>query len=286
MTALDITALRSLIAVASLAGVRRAAETLHLSQSAVSAHLRRLEDDLGFPIVFRQGRSIAFTARGEDLLREAYSLVAAHDAALARLRSTDENDIVVASTEHASAPMLEGVAHVLREEFPSRGVRYEFHRTARLREFVHRRAVTVAIGFGDLGRGVEHVADVPLQWVGSERVSPHPRRLVVFARPCAIRDRMLSVATDTPIERECIDLASLLGAVRAGVGITALPSRAHLAPGLRPLEGLPSLGTVPLTLVAGSELTDRARDRVRRRLRAVWADSDASADATPARGVA
>ncbi|MEQ6895919.1 LysR family transcriptional regulator [Microbacterium sp. KR10-403] len=271
MAILDITALRSLIAVASLAGVRRAAEALHLSQPAVSGHLRRLEDELGFPIVFRQGRSIAFTAQGENLLHEAYALLAAHDAALARLGCADADDIVVASTEYTSAPMLQGVGRILQEEFPHRGIRYEFHRTARLREFVHERTATVAIGFGDLGRGVEHVADVPLRWVGSDRATVPAHRLVAFARPCVIRDRMLALGEDFTIERECIDLASLLGAVRSGVGITALPSRARLAPGLRPIEGLPALGTVPLTLVAEAEVTAPVRESIHRELREVWA---------------
>ncbi|WP_308492165.1 LysR family transcriptional regulator [Microbacterium terrisoli] len=271
MTTLDITALRSLIAVASLAGVRRAADALHLSQPAVSGHLRKLEDELGFEIVFRQGRSIAFTARGEDLLREAYALVAAHDAALARLGGGYDHDIVVASTEHASAPMLQAVARLLREEFPHRGIRFEFHRSARLREFVHKRTATVAIGFGDLGRGVEHVADVPLEWIGSDRAPVAAHRLVAFARPCVIRDRMLALGEDFSIERECVDMASLVNAVRSGVGVTALPSRTRLAPGLHPLQGLPALGTVPMTVVVGAEVTDRVRQGIHQELREVWA---------------
>jgi DNA-binding transcriptional LysR family regulator len=271
MATLDITALRSLIAVASLAGVRRAAEALHLSQPAVSGHLRKLEEELGFPIVFRQGRSIAFTARGEDLLHEAYALVAAHDAAVARLGGEGERDIVVASTEHASAPMLQGVAELLRSEFPARGIRFEFHRTARLREFVHDRRVTVAVGFGDLGRGVEHVADVPIRWVGSGRSDPAGRRLVAFARPCALRDRMVASGAGFTIERECIDLASLLGAVRSGVGVTALPSRTRLAGGLHPLEGMPELEGIPLTFVTGQGVSERLRRGIRSELERVWA---------------
>lgn len=175
MTTLDITCLRTLVTVSSLAGVRRAAEVLHLSQSAVSGHLHRLEDELGFPIVFRQGRSIALTARGEDLLREAHALVQAHDAAIARLAGEHSVDLVVASTEHASEPMLQGIVTLLRQEFPHRTVRCEFHRTARLREFVHRRTAAVAVGFGDLGQGVEHVADVPLAWIGRAGVQPGSR---------------------------------------------------------------------------------------------------------------
>lgn len=270
MTTLDIDCLRSLITVASLAGVRRAASALHISQPTVSGHLRRLEGEVGFPIVFRQGRSIAFTARGEDLLQEAYALVLAHDDAVARLSGAHENDLTVASTQHASEPMLQGVADVLRRAYPRREVRFEFHRTARIREFVHERRVAVAIGFGDLGRGVEQVAEIPLAWVGPGARAVDANRLVAFARPCAIRERM-TAAGDAVIARECIDLASLLGAVRSGVGITALPSRRLLGAGLRRIRDLPILPPVPLTFVTGPEIDTGTRAEVRRELRAAWA---------------
>lgn len=273
MPTLDITCLRSLITVASLAGVRRAAEALHLSQSTVTGHLRKLEDELGFPIVFRQGRSIAFTARGENVLREAYVLVEAHDAALVRLSGSADRETVIASTEHASELMLHGVGTILHQQFPDRPVRYEFHRTARLREFVHHRAATVAIGFGDLGGGVEYVADIPLAWVGSDRADGSAKRLVAFARPCVIRERMLAAGGNRlGIERECIDLTSLLAAVRGGVGVTALPARTRLGAGLRRLDRLPALAPVPLTFVAGPAISVRIRNDIRHELRRVWAD--------------
>jgi DNA-binding transcriptional LysR family regulator len=272
---LDITCLRSLITVASLAGVRRAADALHLSQPTVTGHLRKLEAELGFPIVFRQGRSIAFTSQGEDLLHEAYALVEAHDAALARLGGAPHGEIVIASTEHASEQMLHGVGRILTARFPERPLRYEFHRTARLREFVHERAATVAIGFGDLGNGVEHVADVPLAWVGADRpnsADAASERLVAFARPCIFRERMLeSTGNRFVIARECIDLASLLSAVSLGVGITVLPGRAHLRPGLRHLDSLPALTPAPLTFVTAPELDATVRSAIRRELSEVWA---------------
>ncbi|MFD8818622.1 LysR family transcriptional regulator, partial [Streptomyces sp. NPDC059627] len=64
----DIIALRSLVAVADEGGFRRAAESLTLSQSAVSQHVRRLEKTLGRPVVERAGRTARFTAAGRLLL--------------------------------------------------------------------------------------------------------------------------------------------------------------------------------------------------------------------------
>lgn len=58
---LDIVALRSFLAIADCGGFHRAAAALHLTQSAVSQHVRKLEKALGRPLVERDGRCSRFT---------------------------------------------------------------------------------------------------------------------------------------------------------------------------------------------------------------------------------
>ena len=60
---LDITALRSFAAVADAGGVTRAASALHLTQSAVSMQLKRLEQSLGVSLIDRSGRGVALSSR-------------------------------------------------------------------------------------------------------------------------------------------------------------------------------------------------------------------------------
>lgn len=66
----SIKALRALEAVGRLGSVRRAAEELNLTRSAVSHQLRFLEAELGFPLTGREGRGVLLTARGERYARE------------------------------------------------------------------------------------------------------------------------------------------------------------------------------------------------------------------------
>ncbi len=61
---LDLTALRSFVAVADVGGVTRAAGHLNLTQSAVSMQLKRLEDSLGTRLLDRTTRSVALTPAG------------------------------------------------------------------------------------------------------------------------------------------------------------------------------------------------------------------------------
>ena len=85
MRNLDVTTLRSFVAVAEAGGVTRAAGFLHLTQSAVSMQLKRLEELLGLELLDRSGRTIALTASGEQLLVYARRMVALNDEVMTRL---------------------------------------------------------------------------------------------------------------------------------------------------------------------------------------------------------
>ena len=65
---LDMTALRSFVAVAESGGVTKAAYFLNLTQSAVSMQLKRLEEGLNLGLFDRGGRTIGLTTSGEQLL--------------------------------------------------------------------------------------------------------------------------------------------------------------------------------------------------------------------------
>lgn len=85
--AMDLTVLRSFVAVAEERSFTRAALRLERSQPTVSAHVRRLEQATGVQLVDRDGRpALRLTPAGEELLAGARGLLADHDEVLARLR--------------------------------------------------------------------------------------------------------------------------------------------------------------------------------------------------------
>ena len=55
---LDLAALRSLIAVADSGGITMAAEQMHLTQSAVSMQIKRLEREFDAKLLQRKGRGV------------------------------------------------------------------------------------------------------------------------------------------------------------------------------------------------------------------------------------
>jgi len=74
---MELYQLRSFVTVAALGHVTRAAERLHVSQPAVSAQLKALEDELGVALFERSRGGVSLTAAGERLLPRAEAVLAA-----------------------------------------------------------------------------------------------------------------------------------------------------------------------------------------------------------------
>lgn len=79
---MDIHQLKTFVAVAREKTITRASEVLHLSQPAVSAHIKSIEDTLGLTLFSRTPKGMALTPDGERLLAKAEQTLAAHQALL------------------------------------------------------------------------------------------------------------------------------------------------------------------------------------------------------------
>jgi DNA-binding transcriptional LysR family regulator len=75
---MDIYQLKTFVAVAREGSITRASEVLHLSQPAVSAHIKSMEDTLGLGLFERTARGMSLTADGKRLLGKAEATLAAH----------------------------------------------------------------------------------------------------------------------------------------------------------------------------------------------------------------
>jgi DNA-binding transcriptional LysR family regulator len=254
--ALDIVALRSLAAIVDCGGFRRAAETLHISQSAVSQHVRRLEKAVGQPLVARSGRVTRFTPAGELLVSEARSILAVHDEALRRLgvdSVPEQRTITIGATEHAADFLLAGVTETLAERFPAAGMRVRLDRGAKLAEAVHQGRLDLAILLGtadDAGAdGGEDAGALPLSWFAALGwVAPpidRPLPLVAVDDPCTIRKQALRALAEAKrpamVVAEGAYLAGVLNAVRAGLGVALLADVGPVPQGLERRRDLPAV---------------------------------------------
>jgi DNA-binding transcriptional LysR family regulator len=77
---MELRQLEYFVAVAEEANFTRAAERVHISQSGVSAQVRRLEQELGATLIDRSGRTATLTAAGEAALDHAREALGAATA--------------------------------------------------------------------------------------------------------------------------------------------------------------------------------------------------------------
>lgn len=246
MDTLDVIPLRSFLAIASCGGFHRAAAALHLSQSAVSQHVRRLEQVVGAPLVERNGRLMMFTPRGEILLSEARRILDVHDEVLRTVRVPHETDtLVLGSTEHGAEQMLPEIIASLRHAAPGTEVRLRLDRTARVAEALEAGRLDLAVVL-EIGTTSPLQPKLRLGWFASPQwtaPSDGPVPLVQFDPPCVMRPAVLELmaASGRPFHTvvEVGDLAGGQSAARSGLGAILLPVVDRGLEGLRPVLGLP-----------------------------------------------
>ncbi|GAB7128160.1 LysR family transcriptional regulator [Silvimonas sp. JCM 19000] len=118
---LELRHLKTLAAIHDTGSVTRAAERLHLTQSALSHQLRLLEEHYGVPLLTRKGSTLAFTPAGEKLVALATSVlpqVASAERDVARLREGEAGQLRIAVECHTCFDWLMPAMDTFRERWP------------------------------------------------------------------------------------------------------------------------------------------------------------------------
>lgn len=116
---LDLTTLRSFSTIAELGNMTRAAGRLHMTQSAISMQIKRLEESLGFSVFERSAQGMAPTGEGEQLLQFANRMLEINDEAIGRLTSPDYEGVVrFAAPSDIVYPHIPHVLQNFSRDFP------------------------------------------------------------------------------------------------------------------------------------------------------------------------
>ena len=83
---MELYQLRSFAAIAETGQLTRAAEKLHVSQPAVSAQLKALEEELEFALFERTPKGMRLLPEGRTFLEHARGILAAVEQAAAAVR--------------------------------------------------------------------------------------------------------------------------------------------------------------------------------------------------------
>ncbi|AOK24677.1 LysR family transcriptional regulator [Burkholderia ubonensis] len=292
----DIAALRSLVAGMDLGSFAKAADRVARSSSAVSAQIRKLEEQAGTPLFVKSGRGLALTDAGDAMLRYARRMIELNDEAAAAVRGVSLDGWVrIGLQEDFGEAILPGVLGRFARAHPKVRIEARVAHNAELLERLDANQLDLALVWGDpasaafvarTGIDSEEIARVPMRWIGaagsgaagdgdagepSVRMRDEPLPLVVFDRPC----RFFGAATDA-LDRAGVpwrvafttpSLAGLWAAAAAGLGLTVrshygLPASVRLIDAA-PL-GLPELPSVPLMLLRRASSATPTVDRLAR----------------------
>ena len=100
---LDLRQVLSFVTIAEKRSFTQAAETLEIAQSAVSQHIRRLEDQLQLTLLTRNSRSVALSADGQAMLPHAQALLDSEQNILAAARALLLAEPAPGAAEEAAA---------------------------------------------------------------------------------------------------------------------------------------------------------------------------------------
>lgn len=174
---MELTALRQFVVVAEMKHLTRAAERLGVTQPALSAMVKKLESEVGAPLLDRTGRGVALTEAGRVFLKHAEASVRRADEAVASVRELvglEAGSIRVGGGATAVAYLLPSVVSAVRREHPS--LRFYVREAGSL-------AVASAVISGELDLGI---VTMPVAGVGVGelmRVGRFEDELMLIAPP-------------------------------------------------------------------------------------------------------
>ena len=104
---MELYQLRSFVAVAELGHLTRAADKLHVSQPALSAQIKALEEELELELFERRSSGMMLTAAGKRLVGEAQKLLSAAQSLRNEARTIKGEVVGVARVGTLSDPRVD-----------------------------------------------------------------------------------------------------------------------------------------------------------------------------------
>jgi DNA-binding transcriptional LysR family regulator len=274
---LDLELLRSFVSVVDSGGFTRAGERVHRTQSTVSQQIKRLEDDVGQPLLNRTGKEVTPTEAGERLLSYARRLLAlAEEARDVVGAPSNEGAVRLGIPEDFAAYRLTKLLASFSRARPGLRLDVRVEQSINLRRDLERGDLDLALfkrGAGEKG-GIA-VWPERVHWVASKAhpIDPETRSvpLIGFPTGCLYRSRAIhaieSAGRNWHMAYTSSSLAGIQAAVAAGLGLSILSEIAIQADHrvLTAKDGFAPIDKTELALVASpdaSPATLRLADRL------------------------
>jgi len=241
---IDTLGVQAFIAIADYGGFQKAADALHLTQTALTRRLQNLESLLGVALIERTTRSMSLTSTGRDFLPQARRLLFELATALVEIRETGKarrGDVSIACVPSAGVQFLPRVIERYSGRYPHNRIKSLEHASWAVADAVLRREAEFGINIEEPDRPELSGApllddrfvlicrdDHPLaqrRTLSWKRLEPYP---LIFAgaqssnRPLldhALSNAHVSLRSYYEVQRS----STALGLVAAGVAAAVVP---------------------------------------------------------------
>ena len=256
---LDPALLRAFVTVAETGGMTAAANTLHLTQAAVSQQIKRLEEGFGCTLFERDRRGLAMTNAGERLFGKAKRLLALNDDVWADMTTpTFTGEVKLGVPFDLVGTYLPPVLKLFARTYPQVEITLVCLSSPDLLEALGAGRVDIALAEEPVGPSAgECLATERLVWVGGRGGEAHLKRplpISLACETCAFRPAIFKVLREQGIEWRSVaeigNVEAMLATVQTDLAVTAaLPST--VPPGVEVLtadSGLPPLPSFAINL--------------------------------------
>ncbi|MGX6998494.1 LysR substrate-binding domain-containing protein [Caballeronia sp. KNU42] len=145
---IDILGVQAFVAIADKGSFQNAADSLHVTQTAITQRLRKLEDFLGVTLVERTTRSIALSLIGRDFLPQARRLLEELGDALLEIRETgkaERGDVSIACVPTVGVQYLPRIMQEYSARYPNNRIKILDHASSAVADAVLRREAEFGI---------------------------------------------------------------------------------------------------------------------------------------------
>jgi DNA-binding transcriptional LysR family regulator len=255
----DLDVLRTFVTGVEFNSFAKAADRLGRSTSAVSAQLKKLEEQVGTPVLTKSGRGLVLTPAGETLLSHARRLLELNDGIFQTLHESQTAGTVrLGLQEDFGEHFLSDILRRFVQTYPRVNLEVRIARNAELLARVESTDLDLALTWdtGHLSPYATRLGETQMHWIGARdmpllaALDDSPLPLIMFDAPCVLRSAATQAldAAQIPwrIALTSPSVGGIWAAVAAGLGLTlrtriGLPSHLTVVSGLPPV---PSLGYV------------------------------------------
>ncbi|KAB2439377.1 LysR family transcriptional regulator [Bacillus luti] len=233
---MDIKDLTVFYEVAKESNISHAAKNLNYVQSGVTMRMKQLENELGVPLFYRNGKGVTLTSNGEILLTYAKQIIHLMDQSIKAVQSNGtepKGTLKIGCTESTTAVRLPSILTAYYEKYPEVELILETNTTEQLIRLVLERKLDGAFIAGLTQHTELHTSvfrEEELVLISKKRLSSlkdiEDMNLLAFSHGCCYRSLLEDLLQEEGISPKRVlefgTIEAILACVKSSMGVAIM----------------------------------------------------------------